>query len=160
MIVEITNEQREYAKNLATLVAQKMQTNGLIDNPFNKAKDKFYADYIGFLGETCFADKYKLTRPEFTGTYKDKADFIIKGKNYDLKTNNGTTVCMAKDRYWKQKEKYDGYIFAELQGNYFHILGWEDYSLIPFVSKEKLFLNGIKMMVINKSKLRKIEELL
>lgn len=161
MITQVTQEQREYAKTLARQVCEKMAKNGWVDNPFNKAHDRFYADYIGFLGETIFADIYHFPRPEFTTNYKDCYDFLINEKKCDLKTTNeGKTMCINFDRYNKQKNKTDIYIFSELYGQYYNVIGWCGYDELPFKANLKLFTNGLKNYVIKKTKLRKIEELI
>lgn len=83
--LQITQDQKDYARNLAKEVYEEH-----LANPNKKlkffTKDPIEALYKGFLGETIFADYYKLSRPINHHGADEGYDFVVGSKKIDVKS--------------------------------------------------------------------------
>ena len=103
-------------------IAKREQEKFDLQKTHNKFKCK--TNYIGYLGELIFNEYLKAIGIEyewicFTKKGWDSHDFIIKGKKVDLKTT-------FSDSMWIQDEKFDTYIYAQINKNetQMAVIGW------------------------------------
>jgi hypothetical protein len=133
----ITKEQTNYADNLACQINKLRRNDNLFDR--NLGKISLCIDKIGFLGETLFADYFKLNRPVVLKGNDVGIDFEFNGLKIDVKTSTYPLIGKADlILYPKDLEK---------QSNYFY--------LIQLYKNQAFFLGGIsKADFIAKCKLK------
>ena len=160
MIVEITQEMREKSRVLSGQIFGKEKLLGWKDK--FKTGYEFQADFVGFLGEMAFAKGYGLEEPVFLEQGKDKYDWIIDGKRVDLKTKSEKTkkFLINSEQYDRKKEQIDVFVFGEIYGDYFKLVGWIEYECVPEISTMNLFPNGSKAWAVRKRELNKMGELI
>lgn len=163
MIVEVNDALREEAKALAKEIFLKQKGIGFKDK-FDTGAE-FFADFVGFLGEFCFAKAYGLPPPVFTTQYTDECDFVVKEKKCDLKTTvqkkgKQTGYYLNQPQYVRKKGKIDVFIFSEYYSPYWRSIGWIEYENVPRVSRIIHFPNGSTAYKIRLGELKKMTELI
>lgn len=83
--MEITDEQIRYAKQ----VSEEIHRSNREFNDLARS-DSEWIEFIGYLGETVYADKYDLPRPERRDGLDDGYDFYHHNARIDLKTTEYT----------------------------------------------------------------------
>jgi len=108
------------------------------------------------------AKAYKLPEPVFLERAKDDYDFLIEGKTIDLKTKSEKTkdFLINIPQYERKKGKIDIFVFGEIYGDYFRVVGWVEYDRVPEISRKILFPNGSRAWALKKRELKKIADLI
>lgn len=163
LIIEIKPEEFKKAHELAKAIYDKEQKIGAKDKyPFiGGYKDNLSSDYSGFLGEICFARAYGLPEPKLVSSKSDAYDFKVNEIRIDIKTKLESSKhhWLNVPQYEKKHNKIDVFVFCEIYGKYFRVVGWEVYDKIPKISRVHYFANGSKGFNVNPRKLRNINEL-
>jgi len=85
--VEITEEQKQYSKDLAKKIYKDNQS--MNDKGGHAKKNPEKINHVGFLGETIYADLHDLDRPELIeGDVDQGYDFKKDGDTIDVKTSD------------------------------------------------------------------------
>lgn len=87
IIQNITEEQIFYAKELANEI-RKARRKKYKDKGKNTQKNSKKIDYVGFLGETIFADTFNLDRPILEEDIDKGIDFHMGKFSYQIKTTD------------------------------------------------------------------------
>ena len=164
MILEVPEELFEKARVLCKAIKEKEQALG-IKNKFVNDKASYDNEssslFIGFVGEFAFARLFGLPEPVLVERYRDDCDFVISGKKIDLKTKLVDKRCYVNlMQYSRKKMDVDIYVFGELYGKYYRVIGWIEYDMLPAISNLMWFPNGSQGFRIKLGRLKRIEELI
>lgn len=113
--VDITAEQREYANKVANDIADDKKSSGYKDRGGNARQNADEVGFLGYLGETVFADEYDLERPEvIEGDLDDGWDFVYDGHKVDVKATSTNHLILFPKAPWSETGKQIDY-YASVQ---------------------------------------------
>lgn len=151
-------------KVIAITPDMRTKSRALCKKIFNKEKrlgwkDKFTtgfelsSDFVGFLGEMCFANLYGLPEPVFLERGKDDYDWLVNGKRLDLKTKSEKTRYFLINcyQYERKKGEIDVFIFGEIYGDWFREIGYIEYDKLLEEDKNGKLINCKKVYFPNGS---------
>lgn len=143
--IPINQEQREYSKKLGEDIRQNKQSSGFRDLACADSKG---ASYLGFLGETVFADYFGFSRPKLIdGAVDEGFDFLFRGQKIDLKTtsrNSGVKLILFPNHLEKESE---GFVLLNCLGSFMEVVGSISKDKFVMKAKEKDFGYGNRLYV-------------
>lgn len=114
-VVEIGEEQRRYAEELAEEIRSDKVESGFEDKGGHARKNPERSAQLGYLGETIFADWHGIERPELLeGSLDDGEDFMLGGNSVQVKTTE-TSYLILFPEHVRENDGVDAYSVVRIK---------------------------------------------